>query len=157
MIKGKKILIVLMALVLMTVGANCIQAAEINNEESTNLQENEYKVGTLKLESILSLHPELEDLYTAYQEELAELTAENGSEVDGEVDGIEELKQKYIIQLIDRIPGDLEEFASNLDLDSLVIDNTIVSGNTDLDLEDLSNIEDVTPYLEKYLTKSESN
>ncbi|MTI61389.1 MAG: hypothetical protein FH762_15665 [Firmicutes bacterium] len=153
MIKGKKILIVLMALVLMAIGANCIQAAEINNEESTNLQENEYKVGMVKLESILSLHPELEDLYIEYQEELAELTAEN----DSEIEAVEELKQKYIIQLIDRIQDDLEQFTSNLGLDSLVIDNTIVSGNLDLNLEELPNIQDVTGYLEEYLTKSESN
>lgn len=153
MIKGKKILIVLMALVLMAVGANCIQAAEINNEESTNLQENEYKVGMVTLESILSLHPELEELYIDYQEELAELTAEN----DSEIEEVEELKQKYIIQLIDKIQDDLEQFTSNLGLDSLVIDNTIVSGNLDLNLEELPNIQDVTGYLEEYLTKSESN
>ncbi|QTL97069.1 hypothetical protein GM661_03285 [Iocasia frigidifontis] len=153
MIKGKKILIVLMALVLIAVGANCIQAAEINNEESTNLQENEYKVGMVTLESILSLHPELEELYIDYQEELAELTAEN----DSEIEEVEELKQKYIIQLIDKIQDDLEQFTSNLGLDSLVIDNTIVSGNLDLNLEELPNIQDVTGYLEEYLTKSESN
>ncbi|AZO94152.1 hypothetical protein D7D81_05830 [Halocella sp. SP3-1] len=150
MIKGKKILIVLMALVLMAVGANCIQAAEINNEESTNLQENEYKVGMVTLESILSLHPELEELYIEYQEELVELTAEN----DSEIEDVEELKQKYIIQLIDKIQDDLEQFTSNLGLDSLVIDNTIVSGNLDLNLDELPNIQDVTGYLEEYLTES---
>lgn len=150
MIKGKKILIVLMALVLMAVGANCIQAAEINNEESTNLQENEYKVGMVTLESILSLHPELEELYIEYQEELVELTGEN----DSEIEDVEELKQKYIIQLIDKIQDDLEQFTSNLGLDSLVIDNTIVSGNLDLNLDELPNIQDVTGYLEEYLTES---
>ncbi|WP_164522127.1 hypothetical protein [Halocella sp. SP3-1] len=139
-----------MALVLMAVGANCIQAAEINNEESTNLQENEYKVGMVTLESILSLHPELEELYIEYQEELVELTAEN----DSEIEDVEELKQKYIIQLIDKIQDDLEQFTSNLGLDSLVIDNTIVSGNLDLNLDELPNIQDVTGYLEEYLTES---
>lgn len=152
MINGRKILVIFMTLVLMTVGVNCIHASETNNGESSNLQENEYKVGIVTLESILSLHPELESLYQDYQEELEEL--ENNASDENKAEDIQELKEKYIAQLSTKIQGELDQFTKKLGLDSLLIDNTIVSGNTDLNPEDLANIKDVTQYLETYLAKS---
>lgn len=157
-INRKKVLAILMTMVLMFVGTGYIHAEEGTTEENVSSMEVEYKVGMVKIESILELYPDTQDLYVMYQEELAQLETDVSAEENGEeeVAGLEELNQKYIVLLTDKIQDDLDQFTYNLGLDVLLIDNTIVSGDKDLNPEDFSEIIDVTQYLGTYLEESNS-
>jgi len=150
----KKILVVLSVMVLIAFGANNIFAEE--ESTSTNQQDTEFKAGMVKLESILELHPDTQDLYTEYQNELSQLNTTTSDEGDDKETTVKKLKQKYISLLRNKIQGDLDQFTNSLDLDVLLIDNTIVNGNPDINPDNLSNITDLTQYLETYLSELNS-
>lgn len=151
----KKSRVIAVLLIVLILGSGAVFAQDVDsdmgNAPGADTEKAPVTAGRLALENVLQLHPETQDLYQKYTEDLAAIQESGAEDMDSQ---ITELNQKYIASVTDKIQADLDQFTENQKLDVLLINDTIVSGNQEIDPAQLADVPELSSEFENYLIES---